>query len=407
MRAREIRALGDLAGTGLGGVAARVQDLHESIADRVFTEVGPVSAPVRAAHDGIAGAVYASVAAALTAGGRAAGAIAAVRAGDDADADSVAEAPRGRVAQAILNAWCGDELDRSGSPLALAMTVRAEGRPVRLEPDALAEAHPDATGRVAVFLHGLSETEGAWSYKSTAHYGRPGVTFGRRLRDDLFYTPVYIRYNTGLRVHDNGLRLDELLTGLIEQWPVEVEELLLVGHSMGGLVVRSALAQSGSDWPTLVRHTVTLGSPHLGAPLERGAEYAARTLGRWRETRAVAAVIDARSGGIKDLRRGTLLAGEHRPVPLHEGARHFVVLATVASRPGSRLADLLGDGLVQPDSACGDTRDDHRMPFPDEHVRRLPRLHHFDLLNHPRVYECLHGWLADRDTAGDAASETA
>ncbi|MCP2339094.1 esterase/lipase family protein [Actinomadura rupiterrae] len=400
MRAREIRALGDLAGAGLGGVAARIQDLHEGIADRVFSEVGPASAPVRAAHDGIAGAVYASVAAALTAGGRAAGAIAATRAEDDGG--SVDEAPRGRVAQAILNAWCGDELDRSGSPLALVMTIRADGEAVPLEPDAMAEAHPDATGRVAVFLHGLSETEGAWSYKSSAHYGRPGVTFGRRLRDDLFYTPVYVRYNTGLRVHDNGIRLDELLTELTELWPVPVEELLLVGHSMGGLVIRSALAQSEADWPTLVRDTVTLGSPHLGAPLERGAEYAARTLGRWRETRAVAAVIDARSGGIKDLRRGTLLAGGHRPVPLHEGARHFVVLATVAPRTESLLADLLGDGLVRPDSACGDTGDDGRMAFPDEHVRRLPRLHHFDLLNHPQVYDCLLDWLSDREQAEPA-----
>ncbi|MFC9971531.1 esterase/lipase family protein [Spirillospora sp. NPDC127200] len=420
MLAHEIRGLGDLAGAALKAGADRVRQTHQGIAGRVFRNVGPVSTPVRIVHDGISAAVYTGVGGALSAGGRTAGAVLADVAGDGF---ALRDAPRGRIVLSLLNGWHGDRLDQDGNGLALPMTVRAHGRDVPVETRELAEAHRPATGRIAVFLHGLVENEGAWAYKSVRHHGRPGVTYGDLLRADLGYTPVQVRYNTGLRISANGGRLDALLAGLVEAWPVPVEDLLLIGHSMGGLVIRSALAQAaerGSAWPSAVRDTVTLGTPHLGAPLERGAALLTHALDRAGETRAVAAVLAARSAGIKDLRHGSLLeadwADRHpdalggpppSAVPLHEGARHFVVVGTVTRRPGSPVGDLLGDLLVRPRSACGEDAGERRLDLPGEHVCRVAGVHHFDLLNHPEVYARIRDWLTDRPADEPAGGEAA
>jgi pimeloyl-ACP methyl ester carboxylesterase len=295
------------------------------------------------------------------------------------------------------------------------MTVRVAGRAVPPGTAALREAFPDATGRLAVFLHGLTETEDSWCFGAQRHHDDRSVTFGSLLRRDLGLTPVHLRYNTGLHISENGRSLDELLGVLVEQWPVPLQDVVLIGHSMGGLVARSALHQAGGGtadphhWTTLVRDTVTLGAPHLGAPLERGVHRLTAQLARLPETRPLATLLTLRSAGIKDLRHGTLVEadwtgrdldelapGPHTHVPLHDGARHFVVLATVSRNPEGRLADLLGDVMVGPRSASGDTGDDHRLAFPPDHVHRIGGLHHLDLLGHPLVYARIREWLENR-----------
>lgn len=411
MRADEARAVGRLARLTLRGSATRVHEFHQGIADRAFDAVGPAGAPVRVVHDTIAGLAYGGVRFALGAGARVVGEAAAL----GANGLSVDEDPVGRAALAILNGAHGDLVAREAPALALGMTVRADGRPVPLDADALGRAHPEANGRLVVFLHGLTETERAWGYRSAGHHGRPGVTYGDRLRADLGLTPVQLRYNTGLHISDNGRALDALLDALVDAWPVPVRDVVLIGHSMGGLVARSALHQAGGGtsgargWTELVRDTVTLGSPHLGAPLERAVHRLTGVLTRLPETRGLAALLALRSVGIKDLRRGTLVEadwadrdldapgpGGHTHVPLHDGARHFVVLATLARDPSGRAADLLGDLLVPPRSATGDTGGEDRLAFPADHVHRLGGLTHLDLLNHPRAYEQIRRWLVER-----------
>jgi pimeloyl-ACP methyl ester carboxylesterase len=410
MRTDEVTGIARLAGTALRGGTRRIAELHQGIADRAFGAVGPVGRPAQLLHDAIAALSYAGVRTGLGAGAWAAGTAAALRAsGTDLDT-----ARAGRVAQAILNGAHGDLLRRETPSLALDMTVRVDGRVVPTEPDSVRRAFPDATDRIVVFVHGLTETEASWCYGGERR-GEPGVSYGTRLRDDLGLTPVLLRYNTGLHISENGRALDELMAALVDAWPVEVQDVVLIGHSMGGLVARSALHQAGGgtaeahDWTALVRDTITLGTPHLGAPLERGVHRLTGGLARLPETRPLARLLNLRSVGIKDLRRGTLVEadwtdrdldaltpGPHTHVPLLDGARHFVVLATLSQDPSGRLADLLGDLLVMPRSACGDTGDDDRLAFPPDHVHRLGGLNHFDLLNHPRVYEQLHSWLVDR-----------
>jgi hypothetical protein len=410
MRTDEVKDVSELARLTLRGSTTRIHELHQGIADRAFRAVGPSGRPVQVVHDAIAGFSYSGVRLALGAGARIAGEVAALRAGGA----GVDEAPARRRALAILNGAHGDLVRQAAPSLALGMTVRTAGRPVPAEPAALRDAFPEATGRLAVFLHGLTETEVSWCYRAERR-GEPGVTYGTRLQEDLGLTPVYLRYNTGLHISDNGRSLDALLSELVGAWPVPVQDVVLIGHSMGGLVARSALHQAhggtadARGWTHLVRDTVTLGSPHLGAPLERGVHRLTAQLARLPETRPLARLLSLRSVGIKDLRHGTLVEAdwtdrdldaigpaEHTHVPLYDGARHFVVLATLSRNPAGRLADLLGDLLVPPRSASGDTGDGDRLAFPPDNVHRVGGLHHFDLLNHPRIYQQIRQWLEQR-----------
>jgi pimeloyl-ACP methyl ester carboxylesterase len=411
VRTDEIQGLSQLARLTLRGGTARVHEVHQGIADRAFRAVGPAGRPVQVVHDALSGLTYGAVGLALGSGARAVGSVAALR----ASGDVAEETPARRRALAILNGAHGDLVREEAPRLALDMSVRVSGRAVPVETGALRTAFPDGTGRLAVFLHGLTETEASWSYRAERHSGTPDVTYGTLLQEDLGLTPVYLRYNTGLHISDNGRSLDALLSGLVDAWPVPVQDVVLIGHSMGGLVARSALHQAGGGtpdahaWTGLVRDTVTLGSPHLGAPLERAVHRLAGQLSRLPETRPLARLLTLRSVGIKDLRRGTLIEadwtgrdldeltpGDHTHVPLHDGARHFVVLATLTRNPSGRAADLFGDLLVPPRSAIGDTGDDDRLAFPPDHVHRLGGLHHFDLLNHPLAYARLKQWLVER-----------
>ncbi len=182
---------------------------------------------------------------------------------------------RARRALAILNGAYGDMVAREAPALATAMTVTQHGRAVPPEPQALREAFPSASARLVVFLHGLTESEASWCFNSVRHYGRPDVSYGTQLQQDLGLTPVFIRYNTGLHISDNGRLLAELLDRLVEAWPVPVDGLVLIGHSMGGLVARSALHQSGGG--TDAARPWTTARPHHDHPRDAAPRSASRT----------------------------------------------------------------------------------------------------------------------------------
>ena len=396
--ADEARALARLAAdelrTGVGGI----EQVHAAIAGRVFGAVGPVARPVQRAHDTIAHGVYAAVGGGAALAGLAGDRVLARRAGGDGRALSVT--PRGAQVLAVLNGLIGDVLAADGSSLAEPMAVRVQGRPVAAETGALAAAFPAASAHLVVLVPGLFETEHAWR-----HGGAP--TYGAQLARDLGATPVDVRYNTGRHVSENGRALAELLEALTTAWPVPVARLGLVGHSMGGLVIRSAAHHgdlAGHAWLRALTATVSLGTPHAGAPLARGTHLAAHALQGLPETRAFARGLRRHSAGIRDLRDGSLVdedwagrdphalrAAACREVPLAPGVRHAFVAATLtrdARHPGGRL---LGDGLVLAASASGTGRAE-RIAFSDG--LNLAGAHHLALLNHPAVYARLRDWLA-------------
>ena len=217
-----------------------------------------------------------------------------------------------------------------------------------------------------------------------------------------------MRYNSGRHISENGESLADLLEELVAAWPLEVEEIALVGHSMGGLVARSAChagAQRGDAWVERVRRVISLGSPHMGAPLAQGVHWGAAALWRLPETRPFAAFLRRRSAGIRDLRQGSLVDADWRDcdpdalrasacaeLPLLDGATHCFVAATLTRSPRHPLARLLGDCLVLEPSASGRSRT-RRLPFEAEYGMHLGGTHHLALLKHPAVYAKLRDWL--------------
>ena len=376
-----MQAAGELAGDALGGVGAIVRDVHRGVTGRVFGLLGPLGAPVRLMHDGIAGAVHASVRTGLSAVPKTGGRALALTAPEDAA--PLAEDPRGAFALAALNGMWGD---RIAAPLTLGLDLRVDG---------------EATDKLAVFVHGLCETDTAWRLGG-------GPTYGERLREDLGHTPVYARYNTGRHISDNGRALAAALEALVEGWPARVEELVLVGHSMGGLVARSAChyaERDGLGWTERLRHVVCLGSPHMGAPLERAAARGSQLLSRLPETAPLARLLTVRSAGVKDLRYGACLEEDWLDVdpdewgpdrcadfPFLPTATYYYVGATVARDKDSPLGRIVGDALVQFPSASGDGPL-RKLAFEIDHGLHLGGVNHLQLLNHPRVYDRLVGWL--------------
>jgi pimeloyl-ACP methyl ester carboxylesterase len=393
----ELRALTLLGFDELRQASGGIGSINRAVAGRVFQAVGPGAALVRPVHEAVTRSVFAG----LGLGTRALGMAAAAAAGSR-DAPALSTTPRGSALIAAVTGLRGDALEAEGSPLSQPMAVRVDGEPVALDPDSLREAFPDAGPRLVVFVHGLMTTEFSW-----ALFGPE--TYGERLARELGCTPVYVRYNTGRHISENGRSMSELMEELVAAWPVDVEQIALVGHSMGGLVARSACchaAEEGADWAGLITHSVSLGTPHMGAPLEQAVHVLSAGLARLPETRPFANFLRRRSGGIRDLRQGSLVDEDWRDsdpdalrgaacaeIPLLEGATHCFVSAAITRSKRHPLGRLLGDTLVLVPSASGRSRT-RRIPFEDEYGMHLGAATHFTLLNHPAVYDKLRAWLS-------------
>jgi pimeloyl-ACP methyl ester carboxylesterase len=361
-----------------------VRDVHRAVGSRVFGLTGPAAAPVRVVHDGISRGVYGLLGSALRAGG------ACLRRADrrGRGGPPIQRVRAGRRTAAIVNGLIGESLGAERHPMAIPMTARVRGRDVT----DYAGTYPDATGDVVVFLHGLVEDDESWRFGAAPG----GLTYAERLKADTSWTPVVLRYNTGLPVARNGALLSELLTDLLRGWPTPVRNLALVGHSMGGLVALAACDRAShgarpgdpvtsAAWTPLVRHVVCLGTPHLGAPLEQLVYRGARVLGAFPESSPFARILDTRSAGILDLRQAVVDC-----TPL-EGVSYHCFSASLRGPLGL----LLGDLLVRRASATG--------RIPGATSQHLQDTHHFQLLNHPEVYADLRRRLTHPTPAEETA----
>ncbi|MGE5602173.1 MAG: esterase/lipase family protein [Nitrososphaerales archaeon] len=304
---------------------------------------------------------------------------------------------------AVLNGVWGHHLAASRNPLAIEMAFRHAGAPLALEPCALRAALGAPGSKLLVLVHGLCMNDLSWQQDGHDH--------GAELARDLGYTPVYLHYNTGLHISTNGKCLAELLEKLVEAWPAPVEELTILGHSMGGLVARSAVHYGELDkrtWRDRLRRLVCLGAPHHGSRLERAGAWADRFMDATPYSAPFKRLGATRSAGITDLRHGSVIdedwqgAGrfEHRRdvrclVPLPDGVECYALAATLGTEAGDAKDRLLGDGLVPVKSALGIHRDPERnLAFPPSHRWVGYEMSHLDLLRSPEVYAQLQEWLA-------------
>lgn len=387
--AEDLRGASRLVIEATRGVTSLVEEMHEAIArgpaglGRIATApVQFVSRTVYASVRGVTQLVGDAIDLALVPLARVLG--------------GSAPGPERDAVLAALNGVLGDHLQATGNPLAIAMQLR---------PGAVPES-PEATGKLAILIHGLGMSDRQWL--------RGGHDHGAALARDLGYTPIYVRYNSGVHISSNGRELAEQLEGLVAAWPVAVDEIAVVGYSMGGLVARAAChagEAAGHDWRRRVGALITLGAPHHGAPLERGGHGLDVGLGISRYTAPLRRLGRIRSAGITDLRFGNVLdedwsgADRHAecedrrsPLPLPDGVRCHAIAGSLA---GGAARALAGDGLVPVESALGiHDRPELTLGFADARRWVARGVGHLQLLSDSAVYEVMRTWLSARAPNG-------
>ncbi len=396
LRASDVRGLTQLGFDAALGITDLVEAMHHTIVARA----GIVGTAPAGRTSGITGFVYTTVRGSTRWVGRGLNVV--LRAVTP-DAVPDASSPRREAALAVLNGLWGDHMAASDNPLAIPTTLRAGGQALDLDTEALAARFAPASGKLLVLVHGLCMNDLQWM--------RNGHDHGQALARDLGYSPVYLHYNSGRHVSESGHDLDELLERLVAHWPVPVEELVIVGHSMGGLVARSACHQAkraSRSWMSALTKLVFLGTPHHGAALERGGHQVDMLFGISPYVAPFARLGKARSAGITDLRYGNLQEADwrgrdrhsqrhddRRPTPLPAGVEAFIVAATKATRVGGLHSKVIGDGLVPLASALGEHRDPQRtLKVRPHHMRIVTSTDHWDLLDREDVYAQLRAWLA-------------
>jgi pimeloyl-ACP methyl ester carboxylesterase len=399
LQAADLRGAASLATDAVAGLTSLVEAMHARIAS-----LPPL--PGRAAPTpdermrGVTGLVYESVRGVTRVVGGSAEALLGWLGAALTSAD-LGQPPRAEreAVLAALNGVLGDHLASTDNPLAITMAFRQAGRALELDRLAMRMRLPAATPRLLVLLHGLCTNDLQWQ--------RAGHDHGEALARELGYTPVYLHYNSGLSVSTNGRILVQLMERLYDAWPMPIERLAMVGHSMGGLVARSAihhaaLVQRGAlRWPTRVNDLVCLGTPHQGAPLERVGHGIELVLGAAPYAAPLARLAQLRSAGINDLRLGNIVSGRagepdtpSAPVGLPSGTRCFTVAADLGPEAGSVKGKLLGDGLVPVASALGKhTQPERRLAFAAEAQAVVHDTGHLDLLSSTEVFGLLRRWL--------------
>jgi pimeloyl-ACP methyl ester carboxylesterase len=286
------------------------------------------------------------------------------------------------------------------------MRFRRDGQPLQLERDSLAAALSPVSDRLIVLVHGLCLNDRQWNWNGHDH--------GAALTRDLGCAAVYLHYNSGLHISVNGRAFARLLESLISEWPVQLKELVIIGHSMGGLLARSAHyygSAGGYDWPRHLRKLIFLGTPHHGAPMERAGQWLHLALNKSPYTAAFTHLGRIRSAGITDLRYGNLLDSDwqdrdrfkhtgdaRQAVPLPAAVQCFAIAAATGTQAAGLRDRLLGDGLVPLRSALGQHEDPGRALSIAEDRQWIGRsLNHFDLLSRQDVYEQLRIWLEPAD----------
>ncbi len=401
LQAADLRGAARLTTDAVAGLASLVEAVHARIASLPRMQGLAEGTPDDDRAGGLTGLVYKTVRGVTHLVGGSADALLSLLGPALAAPDPrLPPRPEREAVVAALNGVLGDYLAATDNPLAVTMAFRRGGRTLSLDRTTMRSRADTVTPRLLVLLHGLCMNDLQWQ--------RSGHDHGEALARDLGYTPIHLHYNSGLSVSTNGRILAPLMERLYDAWPVRIERLALMGHSMGGLVARSAIHHAARiqrdslRWPGRVDDLICLGTPHLGAPLERAGHGVDLLLGAIPFAAPLARLGKVRSAGINDLRRGNILSAPAddpgaqgcATVSLPEQTRCHAIAASLGPAGGLK-SKLLGDGLVPVASALGQHPDpEHRLAFTPERQAVVFDTGHLDLLSSAEVYRLLHRWLS-------------
>lgn len=300
--------------------------------------------------------------------------------------------PNWAAKRAIVNGVFGDQLAARQNRLAIDMEfidARQNGE----------NTAPAAHSTLLLFIHGLCMSEAGW--QAGCHVDQSHA-IAKQLKADV----SYLRYNSGLHISQNGERLAELL----EEKSASYERVVVIGHSMGGLLTRSAsnfAEEKGYLWLSKLKAVVMLGTPNNGAAMERWGNYLNTILTVSAYSSPLSSLGNLRSAGIRDLRHGNLLHTDwnrvadmfavddfRTPVQWQQHTAYLLVAATRSDKLPADVLKARNDLLVTVPSAWAVETSGHD-PLVSAHVTReiLTNIDHMDLMWKSSVYKLASEWL--------------
>lgn len=305
------------------------------------------------------------------------------------------------VLLSVLNGVIGDYLEEKENPLKIDMQFRYESKAIQIDSESLKETYPKINGKILLMIHGSCMSDIQWNHKNHNH--------GEALSEELDKTPIYLNYNSGKHISTNGKDLNKNLQKLVKNWPVPVEEIVIIAHSMGGLLTRSALYyadQNNNKWRKHLKRVVFLGTPHHGSHLERIGNYMDLLLESLPYLKPFARLGKIRSAGVTDLRYGNLVdedwqhsgrferKGDQRKyIQLPNKIEFFAVAATIGKETAGSTR-IFGDNLVEVKSALGQHKKTAKnLNFKEENTWIVYENNHLELLSNPKILEKLKTWL--------------
>lgn len=307
------------------------------------------------------------------------------------------------VILSALNGVIGDYLEEKENPLKINMQFRFQSKVLKIEAESLKTTYPTIHGKILLMIHGSCMNDIQWTRKNHNH--------GEILSKELNKTLVYLNYNSGKHISSNGQNLNDSLEKLIKNWPVPVEELTIVAHSMGGLIARSALyygQQLEKNWIKYLKKMVFLGTPHHGSHVERTGNYLDIILEAIPYAKPFAKLGKIRSAGVTDLRYGNLVDedwqnkdrfelknDQRQHIPLSEQIEFYAVAAVNKKENSTKSTKSLGDNLVDIKSALGQHKTSNKtLLFKKNNIWIGYENNHLDLLSNPKITAMLKTWLA-------------
>jgi pimeloyl-ACP methyl ester carboxylesterase len=314
----------------------------------------------------------------------------------------IEDSDKKEIILAVLNGVIGDYLEEKENPLKITMQFRYQSKILAIDPKSIKVVYPKVTGKILLLVHGSCMNALQWTRKDHNH--------GKIIAAELNKIPIYLNYNSGLHISTNGKKLNDLLEELVKNWPVLIEELIVIAHSMGGLVTRSALyygEQDQKNWTKHLKKIVFLGTPHHGSYVERTGSYLDLILESIPYAKPFARLGKIRSAGVTDLRYGNLIDEDwkndnrfeikndkRRDIQLSKQIEFYSIAAVIGDETASLSTQILGDTLVDVKSALGQHKNpDKNLNFEKENIWISYNSNHLDLINNPKILNKLKVWL--------------
>jgi pimeloyl-ACP methyl ester carboxylesterase len=314
----------------------------------------------------------------------------------------IKDSDKKEIILSVLNGVIGDYLEEKENPLKITMQFRYQSKTLAIDPKSIKVAYPKVNGKILLMIHGSCMNDLQWTRKDHNH--------GKIIATELNKTPIYLKYNSGLHISSNGKNLNNLLEELVKNWPVPIEELVIIAHSMGGLVSRSALyygEKNQKKWTKHVKKIVFLGTPHHGSYVERTGNYLDLILESIHYAKPFARLGKIRSAGVTDLRYGNLIDEDwkddnrfeikndkRRNIQLSKQIEFYTIAAVIGNETTSLSTQILGDTLVDVKSALGQHKNpDKNLNFKKENIWISYDSNHLDLISNPKILNKIKVWL--------------